>query len=69
MGYWIEKIHFYQVYIGEELWYHLTGDKLFYFELGKALAKVAIEFDGTNTLQQVIAELAQTETIQRLASS
>jgi Type II restriction endonuclease EcoO109I len=63
----IENRYNYSVYIGQELWYRLTGDENFYYELGQSLAAVAVEFDGTHLLQETIEKLAQTDLVRKLA--
>lgn len=47
------------VYIGQEFWYRLTGDKDFYSNLSDAMAEVAKEYDSTELLESVINELAK----------
>jgi len=49
----------YNIYIGQEFWKRYTGDDNFYFDLIDTFAHVAIETDGTDTLDKVISELAQ----------
>ena len=49
----------YPVYIGQEFWYRLTGDKNFYVELSDAMAEVAKDYDSTDLLNDVIQELAK----------
>ena len=49
----------YPVYIGQEFWYRLTGDKEFYTHLADAMAEVAKEYDSTELLESVIKELAK----------
>lgn len=48
----------YPVFIGQEFWYRLTGDKDFYFDLVNAFGKVALETDAKDLLDEVIKELA-----------
>lgn len=47
------------VYIGQEFWHRLTGDKDFYVHLSDAMAEVAKEYDSTELLKNVINELAE----------
>ncbi len=63
----IENKYHYPVYIGQEFWHRLTGDKGFYFELSQALASVAVEFDGTELLEKTIKELSEAAIIKKLA--
>ena len=46
------------VFIGKDFWHRLTGDENFYNELISAIAEVAVEIDGRETLERVIQELA-----------
>ena len=63
----IESKHHYPVYVGQEFWLRLTGDKNFYFELSQALASVAVEFDGTELLEKTIKDLSETDIVKKLA--
>lgn len=49
----------YPVYIGQEFWYRLTGDKEFYIKISDAIGDVAKEYDFSEMLNQVIEELAK----------
>jgi hypothetical protein len=49
----------YPVFVGEEFWYRLTGDKDFYRELIQAFGEVAEEAEGKELMEQVISELAE----------
>lgn len=49
----------YPVYIGEDFWYRLTGDRNFYQELTSAIDEVAAEYDGRELLEHVIEKLAE----------
>lgn len=55
--------HDYTLLIGEEFWYHLTGDKNFYTDLIDTIAEVAIGAGGKELLQSVISELSKTEAV------
>jgi len=57
----------YPLYIGQDFWYRLTGDKNFYTDLIHAIGKVAAEADFTKELNDVIKELAQSPEVQNLA--
>jgi hypothetical protein len=46
------------VYIGQEFWERLTGERSFYFELIDAFGEVAIEVDGVHMLEQTVSRLA-----------
>jgi len=48
----------YEVYIGEEFWYRLTGDKDFYYDLAKAMAEVAEGVDSRSIVDDTIEKLA-----------
>lgn len=47
------------VFIGQEFWHRLTGDKDFYLNLSDAMAEVAKEYDSKDLLEKVIKELAK----------
>jgi len=47
------------VLVGEEFWYHLTGDTNFYNDLISAVGEVAIEEDGREVLNETIEALAE----------
>ena len=49
----------YEVYIGEEFWYRLTGDKDFYYDLAKAMAEVAETVDSKELVKDTIEKLAK----------
>lgn len=49
----------YPVLVGEDFWYHLTGDHNFYNDLINAFAEVAEEFDSSDLLETTINSLAQ----------
>lgn len=50
----------YPVYCGVEFWYHLTGDKMFYYQLSKAFGEVVEEgdIDGSRLISEKINEIA-----------
>ncbi|MFV0466113.1 MAG: PmeII family type II restriction endonuclease [Lachnospiraceae bacterium] len=48
----------YPVYIGQDFWYRLTGDRNFYIELTNAIDEVASEYDGRELLDSVIEKLS-----------
>ena len=49
----------YEVYIGKEFWYRLTGDENFYFDLSKAMAEDAETFDSKELVKETIEKLAK----------
>jgi hypothetical protein len=49
----------YTVYIGEDFWYRLTGDKDFYYDLSKALAEVAESVDSKELVRKTIKKLSK----------
>lgn len=63
----ITKEYDFDVIIGEEFWYRLTGDKDFYSDLIKAIADVAVEADFKEDLENIIKNLAKSEYIQNLS--
>ena len=48
----------YEVYIGEEFWYRLTGDKNFYYDLANTMAEVADTIDSQALVNDTIDKLA-----------
>lgn len=48
----------YPVFVGQEFWYRLTGDRGFYNDLIDAFAEVAEEMDSSRLLQDMIERLA-----------
>lgn len=58
----------YPVIPGQEFWRRLTGDSQFYFDLIKTMASVANEIDGSETIQNVVDSLADSDVIQKLSS-
>jgi hypothetical protein len=61
--------HGYPLYIGNDFWHRLTGDDKFYDELRIAIAEVAMEADGMETLNDTIHKLAATDKIKQIAQS
>jgi hypothetical protein len=49
----------YPVFIGEEFWYRLTGDPVFYDRLTDAIGQVASEYDSSELINEVISDLAK----------
>lgn len=47
------------VLVGQDFWFHLTGDEDFYSDLIKAFGEVAKEADSTKLLESTIKELAK----------
>ncbi|MEM7759051.1 MAG: PmeII family type II restriction endonuclease [Cyanobacteria bacterium P01_A01_bin.40] len=60
--------YYYPVYAGAEFWTHLTGDENFYEELIEAIGSVAREADFTSELENVIKDLASTQTNKDLSN-
>lgn len=58
----------YPVLVGNDFWTRLTGDTNFYEDLIDAIASVALEIDGTETMQNIVAQLASSDEIQNLSS-
>ena len=48
----------YQLFVGQEFWYRLTGDKDFYDDLIDEFGKIAIETNGKKELDATIKQLA-----------
>jgi len=57
----------YPLYVGQNFWYRLTGDKNFYSDLIHAIGQVASEADFADDLKEVIKELAKTPEIKKLS--
>lgn len=49
----------YPVIIGKDFWHRLTGHENFYNVLGEAMGEIALEYDGTELLEEVIEQLAK----------
>lgn len=63
----ISKDYNYEVIVGEDFWHRLTGDKDFYSDLIKSIAKVAVEANFKNELNDIILELSKSDYIQELS--
>ena len=48
----------YPVYVGQEFWYRLTGDRDFYDELINAFVEVADEMDSSTMIDEIIKRLS-----------
>lgn len=59
--------HSYSLFIGQNFWHRLTGAEDFYQRLIDAISKVALEANGKQTLDQVVATLAKDEQIIKLS--
>lgn len=59
----------YEVLVGEELWYRITGDRNFYDDLQSAIAEVATELGGKKELEETIKDLANHPDIIELSES
>ncbi len=53
----INKDH--PVIIGQEFWHRLTGHKDFYHSLGESMGEIALEFDSSDLVNEVIDTLAK----------
>lgn len=49
----------YPVFVGEDFWYRLTGDKKFYYDLIDSIANSAIEEDCSEILDKTIKSLSE----------
>src|SRR5690625_1537102 len=49
----------YPVIVGQEFWHRLTGHANFYNILGEAMGETALEYDGSDLLEEVIKNLAK----------
>jgi hypothetical protein len=59
--------HDYPLFIGQSFWHRLTGSEDFYERLITAITQVAMEAQGKPVIDEVIATLAKTDTIKKLA--
>ena len=58
----------YDVVIGKDLWYRLTGDVGFYHELINAIGSVAVESDFSKDFNRIVQSLAASEIVQNLSN-
>ncbi len=65
----LEKGYNYTIFIGEEFWFRLTGDKNFYQKLIQALTEVAEEFDSTKLIKETIQELSKDVQILKISKA
>jgi len=49
----------YPVIIGQEFWHRLTGHENFYHSLSKSIGDIALEFDSSDLINEVIENLAR----------
>jgi Type II restriction endonuclease EcoO109I len=63
----LRDTHDYSLYVGQDFWYRLTGDVDFYTDLQKTINQVSVEANSAGLIQDVIAELAETNEIRKLA--
>jgi Type II restriction endonuclease EcoO109I len=59
--------HDYPLFIGQGFWHRLTGAEDFYQRLINAITDVALEAKGKPVLDEVVAALATTESVKKLA--
>jgi len=64
----IQKKYFHPVYIGQVFWWHLSGDRNFYFDLIKSIGEVAVNADFKDELEAVIEKLAETDEIKKISN-
>lgn len=60
--------HDYELLIGKDFWYHLTGDIDFYADFIKSISELAIEANGKEEIEHLIQVLSQTDEIRKLSS-
>lgn len=63
----LSEEHNYPLFIGQNFWHRLTGAEDFYDRLINAIASVALEANGKQTMDQLIETLARDEQVIRLA--
>ncbi|MDQ6979253.1 MAG: PmeII family type II restriction endonuclease [Mariprofundaceae bacterium] len=56
------------IHTGKDFWHRLTGDEYFYHDLIVAIGSVAVEADYSHEFQDIIKQLAATETIQNMSN-
>lgn len=61
--------HSYSLFIGQNFWHRLTGAEDFYQRLIDAISKVALEANGKQALDKVVAMLSKDEQIIKLAKN
>ena len=59
--------HAYPLFIGKDFWHRLTGAEDFYQRLIEAISKVALEANGQETLDKLVATLSKDAQIMQLA--
>jgi hypothetical protein len=64
----LNTVHDYPLFIGQNFWHRLTGAEDFYQRLIGAISEVALEANGKETLDQVVATLSKDEQIIKLAN-
>ena len=63
----ITNDYHYDVIVGEDFWYRLTGDKDFYTDLIKSISEVAVEANYQKELEDVVNQLSESPYIQELS--
>lgn len=63
----LERDYHYDVLVGEDFWYRLSGDKGFYSDLLVAITEVAVEANFKEELEEIIATLAKDPIIVEMA--
>lgn len=63
----LESAHYYSLFVGQEFWEHLTGDKNFYALLIEACSEAAKDYNSDGVLQGVVDALAKHPEIIRLS--
>ena len=64
----LSDAHSYPLFIGQNFWHRLTGAEDFYQRLIDAISEVALEVNGKETLDQVVATLSKDPQIVKLAT-
>jgi hypothetical protein len=63
----IRDNHNYTLLVGEDFWYHLTGDQQFFQKLVSAISETLAEVNASKEIEAVVSELAKTPEIQAMA--
>ena len=63
----IRDQYHYTLLVGEDFWYHLTGDKQFFQKLVLAISQTLAEVNASKEVETAVNELAKTPEIQAMA--
>lgn len=63
----LRDVHHYNIYIGQEFWHRLTGEKDFYDQLIEAIDEASKEINAKSELEHIVKMLAETEEIKSIS--